>query len=193
MTDCVQGLASYPLYALVVIYLIYRFSYYNEVVPVLMDRPEGMSMLNPYDVGKMRTFNLFYVFDGIFSSIFTRLTWSGSQGYKAAARNAHEQKMGSLLGSWRGGFAGMMYTLLAVAALTCMKHADFKPIADKVNVELSSKTVEEFAADKRFDPIREDLKTLWADGTQTEQVQKKLTEAMQDEKSIFASAVKDAK
>ena len=193
VTDCVQGLASYPLYALVVIYLIYRFSYYNEVVPVLMDRPEGMSMLNPYDVGKMRTFNLFYVFVGIFSSIFTRLTWSGSQGYKAAARNAHEQKMGSLLGSWRGGFAGMMYTLLAVAALTCMKHADFKPIADKVNVELSSKTVEEFAADKRFDPIREDLKTLWADGTQTEQVQKKLTEAMQDEKSIFASAVKDAK
>ena len=193
VTDCVQGLASYPLYALVVAYLIYRFSYYNEVVPVLMDRPEGMSMLNPYDVGKMRTFNLFYVFVGIFSSIFTRLTWSGSQGYKAAARNAHEQKMGSLLGSWRGGFAGMMYTLLAIAALTCMKHADFKPIADKVNVELSSKTVEEFASDEKFNPIREDLKTLWADGTQTEQVQKKLSDAMKDEKSIFASAVKDAK
>ena len=193
VTDCVQGLVSYPLYALVVGYLIYRFSYYNEVVPSLMNRPEGMSMLNPYDVGKMRTFNLFYVFVGIFSSIFTRLTWSGSQGYKAAARNAHEQKMGSLLGSWRGGFAGMMYTLLAIAAFTCMKHPDFKPIADKVNVELSSKTVEEFASDERFDPIREDMKKLWADGTQTPKVQRELTRAMMmDEKSIFASAVRDA-
>lgn len=193
VTDCVQGLVSYPLYAIIVFYLLFRFSYYHEIVPTLMDRPEGMSMLNPYDVGKMRTFNLFYVFVGIFSSIFTRLTWSGAQGYKAAARNAHEQKMGALLGSWRGGFSGMMYILLAIAAFTCMRHADFKPIADKVNVELSAKTTEEFASSSRFDAIQPDLRGIWEDGTQTEHAQTILSAAMQDDASVFAQAVKEAK
>lgn len=171
VTDCVQGLVSYPLYAIIVAYIFYRFSWNNEMVPALMNRAPGESMLNPYDIENLRTFNLFYVFVGIFSSVFNRMAWSGTQGYNAAAANAHEQKMGALLGTWRAGFSTMMIVLLAVAAFTYMTHKDFKKDADVVNTQLTAKTMEEMAHEKRFDPIREDVAIMTKDGTLTPKMQ----------------------
>ena len=167
VTDCVQGLVSYPLYAIIVAYIFYRFSWNGEMVPALMDRAPGESMLNPYDIKNMRTFNLFYVFVGIFSSIFNRMAWSGTQGYNAAAANAHEQKMGGLLGTWRAGFSTMMIVLLAVAGYTYMTHIDFKKEADSVHRQLTAKTMAEMAHEKRFDAIRQDVETLTKTGTVT--------------------------
>ncbi len=172
VTDCVQGLVSYPLYAIIVAYIFYRFSWNGEMVPALMDRAPGESMLNPYDIENMRTFNLFYVFVGIFSSVFNRMAWSGTQGYNAAAANAHEQKMGGLLGTWRAGFSTMMIVLLAVAAYTYMIHADFKPLANVVHKQLTAKTMEEMAHEKRFDVIRGDVEKLVKDGTVTPAMKK---------------------
>ena len=164
VTDCVQGLLSYPFYAVVVAYIIYRFSWDGEIIPALLNRPPGKSMLNPYDVSKLSTFNLFYVFVGVFSSVFNRMAWSGTQGYNAAAKNAHEQKMGALLGTWRNGFAYTMYTLLAVAAFTYMTHVDFKKYADQVHQQLTQKTTEEIIHEKRFDAIRPDVEALTSKG-----------------------------
>jgi Na+/proline symporter len=157
VTDCVQGLLSYPFYAIIVIYIIWRFSWYGEIIPALMDRPPGKSMLNPYDVSQVRTFNLFYIFAGMFGSIFNRMSWSGAQGYNAAARNPHEQKMGAVLGTWRNGFSNMMYLLLGVAAFTFIHHMDFRPGADRVHQQLTVKTIQETTAEKRFDTIRPDV------------------------------------
>ena len=167
VTDCVQGLLSYPFYAIIVAYIIYRFSWNGEIIPSLLDRPEGKSMLNPYDVSKLSTFNLFYVFVGIFSSVFNRMAWSGSQGYNAAARNAHEQKMGALLGTWRSGFSNMMYVLLAVAAFTFMTHIDFRKYANSIHQQLTRKTAEEIIHEKRFDSIRPDVNAMVATGEVT--------------------------
>ena len=164
VTDCVQGLLSYPFYAIIVAYIIYRFSWDGEIIPSLLDRPEGKSMLNPFDVKKLSTFNLFYVFVGIFSSVFNRMAWSGSQGYNAAARNAHEQKMGALLGTWRSGFSNMMYVLLAVAAFTFMTHIDFRKYANSIHQQLTKKTSEEIIHEKRFDSIRPDVNAMVATG-----------------------------
>ena len=164
VTDCVQGLLSYPFYAVVVAYIIYRFSWDGEIIPALLNRPPGKSMLNPYDVSKLSTFNLFYVFVGVFSSVFNRMAWSGTQGYNAAAKNAHEQKMGALLGTWRNGFAYTMYTLLAVAAFTYMTHVDFRKSANQVHQQLTQKTTEEIIHEKRFDAVRPDVEALTAKG-----------------------------
>jgi solute:Na+ symporter, SSS family len=99
-TDCIQGIISYPIYAIIVIYLLSKFSWFNDIVPpMLQSRPSGKSFLNPFDIDKLRDFNLFYVAVGIFGSIFNRMSWSGTQGYNSAARDAHEQKMGSVLGT----------------------------------------------------------------------------------------------
>jgi len=79
-TDCIQGIISYPIYAIVTIYLLSKFSWFNDIVPpMLQNRPSGKSFLNPFDIEKLRNFNLFYVAVGIFSSIFNRMAWSGDR------------------------------------------------------------------------------------------------------------------
>jgi len=102
-TDCVMGMLSYPIYLIVVATLLSQFSWWNEIAPALSSRPPGQSMLNPFDTSALRDFNLFYVFVGIFGSIYGAggLAWLGTQGYNAAAANAHEQKMAP--SSARGG------------------------------------------------------------------------------------------
>ena len=116
VTDCVQGLLSYPIYVIIVAFFIFRFSWFKDLAPVITDRPPGQSMINPFDISELRDFNLFYVVVGILGAMINRMSWSGTQGYNAAARDAHEQKMGSVLGVWRAGFSTMMFVLLAVVA-----------------------------------------------------------------------------
>ncbi len=174
VTDCVQGLVSYPMYAIIVIYLACRLSWDTEVIPALMDRPEGMSMINPYDISRLRNFNLFFVIAGIVTALFDRMAWSGTQGYNAAAENAHEQKMGALLGTWRSCFDNMMYVLLAVAAFAFMHHAHFRAGADRARRELVVKAVEESAPGERFAAVREEIRLLATEGVATEGVREAL-------------------
>ncbi|MEN7973922.1 MAG: hypothetical protein ABFR47_08835, partial [Verrucomicrobiota bacterium] len=141
-TDCIQGILSYPLYAIIVIYLLSRFSWFGDIVPAVMDRPEGKSFLNPFDIGKLRDFNLFYVMVGIFASfILNRMAWSGSQGYNAAAKDAHEQKMGGVLGVWRYGFSSMMYILLALCAYVFLNGGHFTKEAAECRSTLAVKAM----------------------------------------------------
>ena len=107
-TDCVQGLISYPMYAIIVLYIMWRFSWQDEMLPALMARPPGESFLNPYDIQNLRDFNLFYVFSGIIGLFLGRMSL-GTSGYNGATLNPHEAKMGGLLGTWRGGFGTMIF------------------------------------------------------------------------------------
>ncbi len=167
-TDCVQGLLSYPMYVLIVGYLLWRFSWFNDLAPTLLDRPPGRSMLNPFDISQLRDFNLFFVAVGIFGSILGRMSWSGNQGYNAAARDAHEQKMGGILGTWRAGFAGMMFTLLAVVAYTYLNSNQFES-GERGSVAcrstLAAKAFDDIAPDGEFDGLREEYRHYLATGT----------------------------
>ena len=145
--DCVQGLLNYPLMAIVVIAILFRFSWFDEMAPTLLDREVGKSMLNPFDVQKLRTFNLFYVMVGIISNVFNRMAWSGTQGYNTAALNAHEQKMGQVLGTWRTAFNIMLYPLLAIAAYTLWHNANFAERRGLVRQELAQTAIEELATE----------------------------------------------
>lgn len=164
VTDCVQGILSYPMYAIVVVYLLMQFSWSHEIAPALLDRPDGMSLLNPFDISKLRDFNLFYIFVGIFSSVFNRMSWSGTQGFNAAALNAHEQKMGAVLGTWRAGFSTMMFILLAIVAYTFLNHADFAPKAEAVRQELAWKTVNDVAGSERFSTVKTEIRDFMDSG-----------------------------
>ncbi len=151
-TDCIQGILSYPLYAIVVIFLLSKFSWFNDIVPpMLQGRPSGKSFLNPFDISKLREFNLFYVAVGIFGSIFNRMAWSGTQGYNSAARDAHEQKMGSVLGVWRSGFSVVMIILLAVTAYAYLNGGNFAGKAADIRSELASKAMGDVIVTSRID------------------------------------------
>jgi len=178
VTDCIQGILSYPFYALLVFYVLYRFDWWQEITPVLSYVHEpgtGRSMINPFDVGKLRDFNLFYVFAGIFGGIFSRVTWGGSQGYSVSALNAHEQKMAGLFGTWRAGFSVMMITLLSVAAFVVMHHGNYKKEAKNAHYHLTRQTVAEMAADRKFTEVREDLNAMLETGKVPARLQTRLS------------------
>jgi solute:Na+ symporter, SSS family len=191
VTDCVQGLLSYPMYALIVGYIIWRFSWFNELAPTLLDRPPGKSMLNPFDISGLRNFNLFYVAVGVFGSILGRMSWSGTQGYNAAAKNAHEQKMGGILGTWRLGFSYMMYVLLAVVAYTYLNNDSFKSGskgADACRVALARKAFDDIAPEKKFDGVRAEYRQYLATGKISPALQKRLIKARAADKAKAAAA-----
>ena len=143
VTDCLQGLISYPLYVFLIGYVLIRYSWAKDLEPVLVPRGPGESFLNPYDIGNLRNFNLFYVFFGIVNLFLNRISWGGAMGYQGAAKSAHEAKMGSLLGSWRGSLTTMMLILMALISYVVLNGQPHAEKARRIRTELATKTVQD--------------------------------------------------
>lgn len=183
VTDCVQGILSYPMYVVIVVYILYKFSWFDQMAPALLDRAPGLSMLNPYDIAQLRDFNLFYVLVGVFASLLNRMSWSGAQGYSCAAITPHEQKMAGILGSWRNGFSIMMYILLAVAGYTYLNHADFSAPAKEVRTVLASKALNDVAGAEQYKDVRKDADAYLKTGIISPELQARLDKVGAEEKS----------
>lgn len=119
ITDTFQGLLSYPIFVIIVGYIILNFSWTNDIAPVMLNRVSGQSFLNPYDVSELRDFNIFALVVTLFSSGLNRAGWIGNDT-SGAGRTPHEQKMAGVLGAWKNGVASMMILLLAVVVITFM-------------------------------------------------------------------------
>ena len=105
VTDTVQGFICYPLLIIFTIFIICNFSWDNVIVQAMADRVPGESFLNPYDVSKLRDFNMFALVVTVVSTILNRGNWLGT-GSGVSARSPHEQKMAGIMGTWRGMFSG---------------------------------------------------------------------------------------
>ena len=147
ITDCFQGLISYPIFVIFTVFVLTRFSWGAEISPVMLDRVPGENFLNPFDVSQLRDFNLFALFVGVFASIVNRASWIGNDT-SGSARSPHEQKMAGILGTWRNGFSGVMCILIAVAVITIMTHANFSSQAKAIRLDLTDKISEEVVTDK---------------------------------------------
>ncbi len=141
-TDCVQGILNYPIYLLVVAWLLWKFSWSQDLLPAVSARPAGMSFLDPFDTGALRDFNVFYVMSGLLGTFLLRLSW-GSRGYDSAAKDAHEAKMGAVLGTWRVGFSAMMFVLVGAVAYAFDNHPGFAAESAQVRRELASRAWED--------------------------------------------------
>ncbi|MBR7104608.1 MAG: sodium:panthothenate symporter [Lentisphaeria bacterium] len=161
VTDCVQGLLSYPMYVVIVCYIFYKFSWSGEMLPTLMARAPGESFLNPYDCYNLRDFNIFYTTCGILSMFLGRLSWGGTMGYNGAAKSPHEAKMGGLLGTWRGGLGTMIWILLAVSVFAFLNHQDFAKEAREIRHQLAVKTLDDVAAGSKYVKERTILKEAY--------------------------------
>jgi len=137
ITDAIQGMFCFPLIVVFVVFILYKFSWSNEIVPVMMDRVRGESFLNPYDLANLRDFNIFLVVVTIFAAVFHRASWIGA-GTSSAAKSPHEQKMAGLLGTWRGSVTMIFYVLIAVTIITLLNHRNWAPQAKAVRDSISS-------------------------------------------------------
>ena len=138
LTDSLQALLSYPVFFIIVIFILSTFHWGKEIAPTMLDRAPGESFLNPFDVQNLRDFNIFALVTVLIARILNRVIWNGG-GHDTTAINAHEQKMAGLLGSWRAGFSTLMCTLLGIALITMMNHQNFSAPARETRQALSLK------------------------------------------------------
>ncbi|MDZ4198514.1 MAG: sodium:panthothenate symporter, partial [Kiritimatiellia bacterium] len=146
ITDALQGMICYPIMAVFVIFLLTRFSWYGEIVPTLLNRVEGQSFINPFDIHKLRDFNIFMLLLGVFTTIWHRASWIGA-GMSGAAKSPHEQKLANILGTFRNYVMSIMYVLIGVSIVTLLNHRGFAPQARAVRMEIAEKVSTELIKD----------------------------------------------
>ena len=146
VTDCLQGIMCYPMFLIIVIFALVKFSWGDTIVPVMFDRVPGESFMNPYDIKNLRDFNLFMLVVNIAKRVLNRAVWIGS-GSATSAKDAHEQKMAGVLATWRTGFSTLMQVLIAIMLIVMMNHKDFSKLAHKTRLALSAKAAEEVIGD----------------------------------------------
>ncbi len=142
ITDTFQGLLCYPVFVIIVGYILVNVSWDGAIAPTMMDRAPGESFLNPYDVSKLRDFNIFALVVNLFATVLNRASWFGNDTSNSG-RTPHEQKMAGILGAWRNGFAYVMLMVIAVMVITIMNHETYADrakdirdtLADKVSME----------------------------------------------------------
>ena len=148
ITDTLQGLLLYPLLVAFIVFCLVKFSWTQEIAPVMADRIAGESFLDPYDIKKLRDFNFFALGVSVFTIFLHRGSWV--TGGASRARSPHEQKMAGLLGDWRGALNQLFYLLVAVVILTVMCHRNFAQDARVIRTELATRIAMRIAPENRI-------------------------------------------
>lgn len=147
VTDFIQGMFTNVVLLIILVYILWIFDW-SMLIETLQGAPADASMINPFKTSKLANFNFFYFFIGAFASFYARLAWQGSQGYACAAKNAHESKMGGILGEWRGLVLILLLLMLPVAAYVVMHNPAFATIAAEAQQVLSG--IENVAIQKQM-------------------------------------------
>ncbi|MBC2600332.1 sodium:solute symporter family protein [Puniceicoccus vermicola] len=146
ISDAFQGLMSYPIFVIIAGYIFLNFGWHDTIGPVMMDRVDGESFINPFDIEKLRDFNIFALFVTIFGSIMNRASWIGNDT-TSSGRTPHEQKMAGILGTWRSLYSALMMLLIAVMIIALMTHKDYSDTAHEIRSELTHQVANEVVPD----------------------------------------------
>ena len=136
VTDFLQGIFISIIFVVVAIYFFKIFSY-EEIFQALQKAPENASLLNPFKTGQVKHFNFSYFLIMIAGYFYGPLSWQGSQGSFTSAKDAHESKMGQVLGYWRLMPQILFFIFIPICAYTVMNHPDFLSQAGNVNEVLA--------------------------------------------------------
>ncbi|MCP4550142.1 MAG: sodium:solute symporter [bacterium] len=149
ITDFIQGVFVNVVFIGIVLFLFLKVDW-GQMVEALNMAPENASLINPFQTGNVEDFNLVYFVIGIFGVLYGTMSWQGTQGYNASARNAHEAKMGSVLSNWRNFPQNLFLLIIPIMAYTVMHHPDFSMMAGYVKGVLTGVGTE---------PIQNQLRT----------------------------------
>ncbi len=133
VANCLEGIMTQVFYLIIIFALLTAFSW-SQISTVLKDRPPGQSLLNPFDSGGIKDFNLWYVLMNLGVALYIIQAWQNMSAYKSAAFSAHESRMGGILGRWRDLGKAAVVTLLGICAITYLHHPDFAAQATHVQV-----------------------------------------------------------
>ncbi len=133
--DFIQGQFINVLMLVVLLWLAYIIKW-DQVETVLSKAPVNASLVNPFDTGGVADFNLWYYAIAAVGMFYCTMAWQGSQGFNSSGKNAHETRMGAILGLWRSSLTSFLPPMAAIAALVVMQHPDFSGISDAVKQQL---------------------------------------------------------
>jgi SSS family solute:Na+ symporter len=139
VTNCVEGILSQIFYLVIIIALVMVFKW-SDISQVLLSRPPGGSLLNPFDSSGIKDFNIWYVALSIFGGVYGLMAWQNASGYNSAASTPHEARMGGVLGNWRGMAKNALAALMAVCALAFLEHPHFADAAVPAHAAIASMT-----------------------------------------------------
>lgn len=123
--NTLEGILSQLFYLVIIAAILLMFSW-SQMHSVLLDRPTGHSMVNPFDTTDVKDFNIWNVLMGLVTGIIaTTISWQNFGAYKSAALTAHEGRMGTILANWQTMGKNAVITLLALASITFLHHPDF--------------------------------------------------------------------
>ena len=159
VTDTLQGLIFFPAILIFIIFILTKFSWTGEIVQVMGDRVAGESFLNPYDVSHLRDFNFFALIVAFTAMMLHEA--SGVTGSHNSAVSAHERKMGTILGNWRGAFTSVFYVLIAVAIITILHHANYAQDAKIIRTGIAQNIANELIPDQaERDRFMQEIKAI---------------------------------
>jgi SSS family solute:Na+ symporter len=137
VTDCVEGIISQIFYLAIVCGLLLMFDW-SQIADVLVNRPAGQSMVNPFDSKGLQDFNIWYVFMSMFVGIYGTMAWQNQSSFNAASLTPHESRMGGVLGKWREIGKHGVSVLLAICALTFLTHPDFAGRSTEAHAQIAA-------------------------------------------------------
>ncbi len=106
--------------------------------PVKIDIEKGQSMLNPFGSAGTKDFNWSFFLIQALVIFWTWKAWQGTQGYYSAAINAHEARMGGVVGNMRILVQNMMLLIVPIAA--------YAILFDKTDSTVAAEVTERMAA-----------------------------------------------
>ncbi len=136
ITDFAQGLFVNVVFVVIVLYLFLQVDW-TQIVEALAAAPQEASLINPFKTSHIEDFNFWYFLIGIVGVLYGAMSWQGTQAYNSSATSAHEAKMGSVLGNWRGFPQGLFLLFVPIILYTVMHHPDFAHIAAGVESAIS--------------------------------------------------------
>ncbi len=149
VTDCLEGVISSIFYLVVAFFIVYAVSV-SQMKEALLSGGSGDSFIDPFDIGKRSDFNGWYALFGLLLNIYYYRGNAWLQGFAAAAKNAHEGRMASILGSWRIQGSNAMTILVSIAAFTLLHHPDFAAQRGLVEHGLQNIGVHQLATQMRM-------------------------------------------
>ncbi len=136
VTDFIQGVFCAVGFVLIILVVFNRYDW-STVMEAAAMAPENASRINPFKTSQAEDFNVWYYLIAGFSLLYHYLAWQGNQGYFASGLNAHETRMGRVLGTWRSLTYTTFIMLLPIIVYTVMHHPDFNSMASSITNSLA--------------------------------------------------------
>jgi SSS family solute:Na+ symporter len=136
ITDFLQGVFCNAVFIIILVVLFFKFDW-QHISTAISAVPQNHSMLNPFKIGDLENYNLFYYLISFYVVFYGAYSWQGSAAFNSSAENAHEARMSKILGYLRFIIPILFVVMLPICTYTLFHDNAFSAEAMKAKETLS--------------------------------------------------------